>query len=264
MPFSFNPTSGAQNQQGAQQGGPAFGSQPNSNSADVTTSDAPQAPMSPFLFMAQRGQDKTTMAYVQIIAGTVFFVSVIATIVSFGYMKYLETVLESKRAEIQDKETTLKEYPYALMREEFAKLKLLESLLKEYAAARTPLLLLEKVVENEVTFSNFILSREVSGKYTVQLTALTNNYKAVVQQLDALRLTQFTKVVSGQKVDKIDENSQSKIGKIKFEVSAPVAIQGILPSLAVFENIVDSERVISPDTNNNTSGTSSPVTSTPQ
>ncbi|MEN9552196.1 MAG: hypothetical protein RI935_573 [Candidatus Parcubacteria bacterium] len=264
MPFSFNPTSGAQNQSGAQQGGPTFGLQSNTSGVeDVTSSDVPQAPESPFLFMAQRGQDKTAMAYVQIIAGTLFAVSIIATLVSFGYMKYLETVLESKRAEIQDKETTLKEYPYALMREEYAKLKLLEGLLKEYAAARTPLLLLEKVVENEVTFSNFSLNRDVNGKYTIQLTALTNNYKAVVQQLDALRLTEFTKVVSGQKVDKIDENSQSKLGKIKLEISAPVAIQGILPSLAVFENIVDSERAAPVANTTTISGTSSSITPAP-
>ncbi len=245
MPFSFNPTaqSGAPQSQAPQEAGFAPSAAPVASLAD-----APAVPETPFLFIQQRGGDKTLGAYVQVLLITVFTLAIISSITLFAYSFYLKKSIESKKLLVEGSEASFKTYPYEEMKEVYQKMVLLDSLLKEYAAGRTPLLLLEKVVENEVLFSSFSLARETSGKYNMRLTALTTNYKVLVQQLDALKLASYAKVAPSQKINKIEEDKQNKNGQIEVEIAIPLNIQGVHPDSVIFENIVDASRQVATTT----------------
>lgn len=261
MPFSFNPTAQSGNQ--PETGGVPLAPTGNFSSAPIAPlSDAPTVPDTPFLFIQQRGGDKSTLAYIQIIAATLAVLSVISTITLFAYSFYLQKSIDSKRTLVEESEVGLKEYPYDDMSKVYRQKVTLESLLKDYASARTPLLLLEKVVENEVVFDNFILSREKSGKYNMQLTAYTSNYKVLIQQLDALKLGSFAKVATQQKISKIEDSKQTKSGQIEVQIIIPLNIQGTLSESVIFDEIVDASRQVATPQENGAAATSS-VTSSP-
>lgn len=253
MPFSFNPTVASGNQDTPS---PQGGFAPSESSSPLA--DAPSVGNTPFLFFDQRAQEKSTLAYVQIVAGVLFILSIIASITLFGYSLYLKKSIEDKRLVIENSESDFKEYPYDEMRNSYKQLVTMDVLLKEYASARTPLLLLEKVVENEVLISNFNLTRDKSGKYNMQLTAVTTNYKVLVQQLEALKLASFAKVAPTQTVGRIEESKQNKNGQIKVQILVPLNIQGVLADTVIFDSIIDSGRTIEkiPEAANNSQATS--------
>lgn len=245
MPFSFNPTAQNETPQAQDRQEAAFTPSATPNQSIV---DAPSVPETPFLFIQQRGGDKTLGAYIQVLLVTVFTLAIISSVTLLSYSFFLKKSIESKKVLVEGSEASFKTYPYEEMKEVYQKMVLLDSLLKEYAAGRTPLLLLEKVVENEVLFSNFSLSRETSGKYNMRLTALTSNYKVLVQQLDALKLASYAKVAPSQKINKIEEDKQNKNGQIEVEIAVPLNIQGVHPDSVIFENIVDSSRQVATST----------------
>ncbi len=252
MPFSFNPTAQSGNQ--PETGGAPLAPTGNFSSAPIAPlSDAPTVPDTPFLFIQQRGGDKTVQAYLQVLLMTVFILAVISSITLFAYSMYLKKSIESKKLLVEESEASFKTYPYEEMKKTYNNMTILNTLLKEYASARTPLMLLEKVVENEVLFSSFSLTRDTTGrgatgKYTMRLTAVTSNYKALIQQLEALKLASYTKVAPSQKISKIEEDMQNRNGQIEFEIVAPLNIQGIHPDSIIFENIVDVGRQVGTST----------------
>lgn len=248
MPFSFNPTAQSGTGQAPAATAPQESGFAPSAAPNVPLSDAPAVPSTPFLFIQQRGGDKTVGAYVQVLLMTVFVLSIVSSITLYAYSFYLKKSIESKKLLVDEAEANFKGYPYEDMKKVYTGLLTLDALLKEYASARTPLLLLEKVVENEVLFSNFTLSRETTGKYTMRLTAVTSNYKVLVQQLEALKLASYAKVAPSQKINKIEEAKQNKNGQIEVEIMAPLNIQGIHPDSVIFENIVDVGRQMSTTT----------------
>ncbi len=241
MPFSFNPTVQSGGQEGNTQPAESGFSQP------VQQGDAlvgvPTAPSSPFLFLEQRGEDgRSTMAYIQIVLIVINVITLVSAITLSVYYFYLNKVIDSKKTAVVERETTFKDYPFEEMRKVYVKMITIDALLKEYASGRTPLLLLEKVVENEVLFSEFNLFRETSGKYNMQLTAVTSNYKVLVQQLEALKLASYAKVVPSSLINNIEENKQTPEGQIRVKVLAPLNIQGVLPDTVIFDEIVDANR----------------------
>ncbi len=256
MPFSFNPTAqtGTEQAPAPQESGFVPSATP-----VASLNDAPAVPETPFLFIQQRGGDKTAEAYVQVLLITVFVLSIISAITLYAYSFYLKKSVDSKKLLVEQSEESFKTYPYDDMKKTYQKMTTIDALLKEYASGRTPLLLLEKVVENEVLFSRFTLSRETSGKYNMSLTAVTSNYKVLVQQLEALKLAAYAKVAPSQKINKIEEDKQNRNGQIEVEIVIPLNIQGIHPDSVIFENIIDSGRQISTSTQpvNNSAGTSS-------
>lgn len=220
MAFSFTPgqivPQGSQSQTGA--GG----------SAVPQVSGPPSD--SPFLFIREKGQQFSVMAGVQIVLAVVAVLSIIVSLTLFSYSVYLKSQIADKKAEIELKENGFADYPYEDMKRLSNRMATLDKLLQKYISPRSPLKFLENVVENQVTFDEFKLSRERNDLYTVVFSVVTSNYKTLVQQLDALKLTEYHKVISNPQLNGLADSGTT----IKIIVTTPVFVQGKLPDEVVF------------------------------
>ena len=119
---------------------------------------------------------------------------------------------------------SLKVYPFEDMKQLSLRLQILDTLLKGYVSPRSPLVFLEDVVENEVYFNDFSLTRQPSG-YIVDFTVLTKNYVPLIQQLESLNFKQYTKIVPKLSASAFQDSS----ALIKIRVTTPIVVQGTLP-----------------------------------
>lgn len=189
--------------------------------------------VSPFLFIKDRseGRPLSIMACVQIVLMVVAILSVIITGVLYAYTIYLKNRIESSQQELISLDAKLPDYPYDKMTRLSKRVSVLDKLLQEYISPRSPLKFLENVVENNVVFGDFKLNKDkTSGAYTVSFTALTSNYVALVQQLQALNLTEYSKVAPSPKVGGITETPK----EVRIGITTPVFVQGKLPDDVVF------------------------------
>jgi hypothetical protein len=186
---------------------------------------------SPILFIKERteGRPISIMACVQIVLILATILSIIICGTLYAYSIYLQSQIASKKSDLVSQDASLPDYPYANMLRLSKRAATLDVLLKNYISARSPLKFLENVVENQVFFDNFKLSRDRGGAYIVTFTAITTNYKTLIQQLGALNLTEYHKVIPKLK---IGEPTESQF--IKIDVATPVLVQGKLPDDVVF------------------------------
>lgn len=225
MPFSFNPGQTTAPLQAGAQGIPVPGAAPGAPSA------LPTVPDSPFLFIQQRGREMTINAYLQIVILLIATLSIVAALVLAVYGFYLSRSIESKKTELAAKEATFKEYPLAEMKRLSDRATGLDVLLKSYVSIRSPLKLLEDVVEKQVLFSDFKLTREKAGGYIATFTAVTKDYQSLIQQLEALQLTQYSKIAPTTKLDKFTEEKDLTL---RVKITTPIFVQGVLPDDIVF------------------------------
>ncbi|MBP6888730.1 MAG: hypothetical protein KBC21_03425 [Candidatus Pacebacteria bacterium] len=230
MPFSFNPTAQAG---GTQEGGnpSAVGVAPQ-NSPDISINDAPSVPDTPFLFLQQRGTGTISMnAYLQMLLVLICVLTVVSSITLFAYGMYLSSSIESKKEQLAAQEASFKEYPFDDMRKLSDKVNLVGLLLKDYISIRSPLKLLEDVVENKAYFDNFSLAKEKKGGYIASFNIVTSEYEPLIQQLEALKLTQYTKIAPQPKTEKLIDNKKQTL---MIRVTTPIIVQGVLPDEVVF------------------------------
>lgn len=228
MPFSFNPETQAPL---PGQGFTNASGVPVTAPQATNTAAVPSVPDSPFLFMRQRGQDMTVNSYLQIILVAVAVLSIVASAVLFSYSMYLTASIASKKAELLAKDATFKEYPIEDMKRLSHRFSILGVILKEYLSIRSPLKFLEDVVENQAIFENFDLSKNKSTPgYTMAFVVVTSNYRVLLQQLEALNLAQYSKIIPQKKIGTITDS----ISSIKIQVSAPVFASGVLSDEIVF------------------------------
>jgi hypothetical protein len=218
MSFSFNP--GQQPQTGEPMSG--GGLTPPVVGQSAVAGSAPAVPDSAFLFMQQRGQEMTMGAYLQVVLGMISVLAVAVSIVLFAYSMYLTTSINSKKEEILTRDASFKELPITEMKRVSLRYATLDSLLKDYLSVRTPLKMLEDVVEKEVVFDKFTLMR--NSQYTMNFSVVTTNYRALIQQLESLNLAQYSKVTNQPKIGMLADTGTS----LKVEISAPVSAQGVL------------------------------------
>jgi hypothetical protein len=81
-----------------------------------------------------------------------------------------------------------------------------------------------------VAFNSFVLSKDMGDAFKITFIAETTNYKALIQQLAALNLTEYHRVVPTPKSNGITESGTA----IKISVTTPVLVQGKLPDDVVF------------------------------
>jgi hypothetical protein len=228
MAFSFNPA------QTPQAGGvptaSPFASAPMPGAAP---SGIPSIPDSPFLIMQNRDQPATVNAYLQLVLLLIAVLTFIVSLILFGYGMYLSSSVASKKETITQKESSFKEYPLDEMRKFSTRSAGLNGFLKGYLSARSAFKLLEDAVEKKVYFSQFSLIKDAkSGMYSITLTAITDSYPVLVQQLSALNLSQYAKIVPKTRIDKVTQKDDSS--KLKVKVSAPILAQGMLSEDLVF------------------------------
>lgn len=238
MPFSFNPSQAAPASPIAQ----AAFSSPNVAVSGMqapgspAASSLPSIPDSPFLFLRNRDKEMTPVSYLQILLIVVAVLSVVASITLFAYSQYLSASIKTKKEEILAKDALVKDYPIAEMQRLSKRFTSLDKIMKEYISVRSPLKMLESVVERQAVFDNFSFSKEKSEVgYLMSFDVLTNNYRVLSQQLDALYLKSYSKIVPQPKIGTPLDN----ISSIKIRVTAPVFAQGKHPDDPDF-NFIDS------------------------
>jgi hypothetical protein len=179
------------------------------------------------------------MAFVQIILILVSILSVVIAVTLFAYSSYLTSSINSKQQELLTKDASFKEYPIEDMQRLSLRFSILGDLLKNYVSTRSPLKLLEDVVEKQVVFQKFNLVKDSStGGYLMSFYIATNNYRTIIQQLGALNLAQYSKVVPNPKIGALNGNSSGSgsAADLTISVTTPVFVQGILPDEIVFIN----------------------------
>ena len=228
MAFSFNPGQPAQGGAPNQGAAPLSGIQP----AGTPPADAlPSVPDSPFLFMRYRDQPMTVNAYLQILLIIVSIFAVAFSIIVFIYSMYLSASINSKREALATRDATFKEYPIDDMKRLSTRFNVLGQILKDYVSVRSPLKLLEDVVEKQAVFNDFKLNKNLANSgYTMSFTVLTSDYRTLIQQLQALNLAQYSKIVPDQKLGTLSDSTNI----LKVIVTAPVFVQGILADELVF------------------------------
>ncbi len=266
MPFSFNPgqpspnagTAPVQPQPQAQPQAPAPAA-PGAVSPQATSATSnvknnlPSVPDSPFLFISQRNQNKqiSITAYLQIILMVVAILSVLASLVLFAYGMYLSSSIQSKKEELAAKEADFPTYPLDDMKRLALRFRELDTILKGYVSVRSPLMFLQDVVENQVVFNNYSFTKNLNGGgYTIAFSIITKNYRTLIQQLDALNLSQYSRIVPKPKILGLTDNTDT----IKVNVSAPVFVEGKLPNDITFlppTSSTTKSEVVASSTKNN-------------
>lgn len=232
MAFSFNPNQGG-SQAGSTSGASfSVGQQSSGTGEGVPLSDAPKAPESPVLFMNRReGEGLTVNAYLQMLFALAAVISVIASITLFVYGWYLENNIESKKETMAGFEAVTKDYPFEEMKTALLRASVLDSHLKNYVSIRSPLKFLENIVEEKVYFDEFSFSKDKKLGYIANFTAVTNDYQSLIQQLEALKLTEYKKIATDPKLGKLtDEKNKG----LRVQVTTPVFVQGKTAEEVVF------------------------------
>ena len=195
----------------------------------LTPQETSPYPDSPVLYLQQIGKEKSIMAYIQLFLIVLSVVSMLASGMLFAYTKYLASSIESKQIEIANADAQFKDYPFQEMQRFSDRLGALSKILDSYVSSRSPLRFLENVVEKNVLFTNFTLLKKNDG-YAINLTAITGNYRFLIQQLEALNLTQYQSVVPKPELT----NLKDLAGSVEVKVTSPVFVQGKLPDEIVF------------------------------
>lgn len=224
MPFSFNPN----------QTEPAAGTSTGWQAAPEVAGTQATSPAgdskSPILFLQESSGAKSVQAYLQLLLIFVNILFILGALSLLGYGFYLQSSIESSKTDLATKESGFKTYPIDEMRDLSNRVAKLSQLLTEYVSIRSPLRFLEDVVENNVVFNDFGLKKGDSG-YVANFVAITNDYPTLIQQLAALKLTQYSKVAPSPKLGNL---TAEKDKLLKVSITSPVFVQGLLPGEVVF------------------------------
>lgn len=188
---------------------------------------------SPLLILRERSEGKpiSIMACVQLILTVIAILSVITSAILYSYMVYLSSNIEKQKTLIGEKDAQFKTYPIDEMQVLSVRFALLDTALKSYISPRSPLKFLEDVVENQVYFDDFSLTQTVNGAgYVVEFSVITNNYRALIQQLESLNLKEYSKVAPKPLANNLSDAGNA----VKIKVSTPIFVQGVLPDEIVF------------------------------
>ena len=170
------------------------------------------------------------MHIVQIILFGILGVLVVATVTLFGYQRYLVSSIDSQKKVLDDEDASLASLNLDAMRSLSIRMKVVNQVLGEHASVSTAFAILEKSIENPVTYTRFSLGKSLTGgDYDLQLGAIAPSYKAVAQQLDTLKSDDYSKSF----IPKLtyDGLSLDTSGKVSFNLAMSLLIQGKLPEL---------------------------------
>ncbi len=258
MPFSFKPTqTGESPQTDVSNTAPVLATPPTATGQDQNTITPPtqfathsNVPLGS-MPLNERIDDSKKISLFQIFIYAILAVCVIVTAGLFGYQNYLNSKIESQKKILDEKDKTLGVINLVEMKALSNRMKVVNQVLSEHASVRSAFLILEKSIEDPVTYKSFDLKKSTTGNsYDLKVGAVASSYKAVAQQLDTLNSDEFNKkFISNVKYDGVSLDS---VGKVNFSISMNVFISGKLPE-SLF---IDSKKI------NNTEDTSSQGTST--
>jgi hypothetical protein len=223
MAFSFNPTQQPQGAVTQPEGQVGFSAAAGSGIQPAGTPTIASFPDSPFLFLHDRDKPMSIPAYIQIGLMILTVLSIIVSGTIFAYSLYLGQVINAKKADLSLKEKSIKTYPFEDMKRISLRYATLGELVKNYVSARSPLKFLEHVVENQVEVKEFTTGfNQKIGRHVMSFTVTTGNYKALIQQLEALNLTEYNKVAPSPKAGDLKDD----VNSLEIKISTPLYADG--------------------------------------
>lgn len=249
MPFSFNPNSNTSNQ------------------INVTDPSLPQLnkgfvpPQKDTPSVAGRVPYKASpSSLIQTLALLVFILTSVSALGIFGYSYYLNSQIESSKAELSSYEQGISRIPLSDMRNLSNRIKSASKAMKEHSSVRSAFSILEHSVENAITYKKFDLSYSSSKKaYTLKLEGVSPTYASLAQQIDTLKRDPYSKYIATVDIGKVEPD---KTGEIKFEISMPISIVGVLPEKLVLDQVVEDIEEDNVNKINSNSSTTPPINNT--
>jgi hypothetical protein len=214
MPFTFKPEVASTEAGTAPQAPPAFGNA-------VT-----MQPAVPSMGLMQRNQGEQR-SYLQLFLFAAFGLSILWSLGSAGYLYYLNTQIDDKKAKLASYEKDLGGLPLENMRSMSNRLKVINQLVKQHPSVNVAFKLIEDSIENPITYNKFDLRYSPTTRsYELALGGVAPDYKSVVQQIDTLKREPYSNYIN--KVDFNGINLDEK-GYVNFSLQMAVGIIGLLP-----------------------------------
>lgn len=213
MPFSFRPNQVDSTQNTAQS---VFST---SAQASIPIGGAP---------LSNRVDGLQKKNILQIILYILCGLMVFVTVSLFVYQRYLISRIASQKQVLDEEDKALGGLNLEGMRALSNRMKVVNQALNEHSSVNTAFLILEKSIENPVTYTRFGLTKGEGNKgYELQLGVSAPSYKAVAQQLDTLKGDIYKKdFIPNITFDGLVLDST---GKINLNFRMPILIQGKLP-----------------------------------
>lgn len=193
--------------------------------------------------------------------------SVLVSIGMFGYLYYLSSQVDAKKAKLASYESQLGGLPLEDMRKLSNRIKILNQLVKTHPSVNVAFRIIEDSVENQVTYNKFDLGyNETSKSYLLSLSGTAPNYKGIAQQIDTFNRKPYTTYISNVTVEGLNPTPE---GRIAFTAKMPIMVVGLLPedlnlSEGAAERVASSTLPDSIETStipqNTTTGSSTPPT----
>ncbi len=173
--------------------------------------------------------------------GSFFFIALAALVISvlialgmYGYSELVRRSVEGKKTALQNYDANLGVLPLEDIRQMSNRLRAINQLVKEHPSALSAFKVVEESVENSVIYSKLDLTySEQSKQYVLTLNAKAPSYRAVIQQVDALKKAPYTQYLSKISVDGVSPESN---GDIRFSIKSPITIKGIRPETVLLKD----------------------------
>lgn len=248
MPFSFKPT------QTGEVAPTNTNVVPSISSPNINTTQPP-IPLGS-MPLNDRVEEESKIGLLQTILYVIFGITIFITVILFGYRQYLLSRIETQKKSLSDQDETLGTINLVDMRALSNRIKVVSQVLNEHTSVSTAFLILEKSIENPVTYKSFDLKRNLSNKnYDLKVNATAPSYKAVAQQVDTLKSSEFSKDF----ISKVtyDGLSLDTTGNVNFSLSMSVLILGKLPESAetILNKLKKSDSALATSTTTATSTT---------
>lgn len=245
MSFSFKPT---------QVGGEAQGDS-SVNSSNVSSPSSVSIGSMPLGGRIDGGSGKSL---IQIVLYIILGALIVVAILLFGYQRYLISRIESQEQVLEEADKALGAFNLEGMQALSNRMKVVSQVLNEHTSVSSAFLILEKSIENPVTYTRFSLVRNEAAKvYDLQLGATAPSYKAVAQQLDTLNSAEYKKDF----IPKLEYDGLSlgDGGVVNFNLKMPILIQGKLPE-SIFPSLTQVNEKSALETSSATQDTSTSST----
>lgn len=244
MPFSFKPTQAEQNVKADVAEAttvPVNAPAPVPVPVFSTNTNRIQVPPSPIGGMPlNEREEPEKISFFRIILYVILGILVFLAIALFGYQRYLISSIDTQKKNLDDKDSTVGSINLEQMRSLSNRIKVVSQILNEHTSVNTALILLERSVENPITYKSFELTKSTLNKnYDLKITGTAPSYRSIAQQIDILNSEEFKK----DYISNIDYDNPSldvATGKINFSLKMAVLIQGKLP-----ENVFPKSKELS-------------------
>ncbi len=236
MSFSFKPTQAEGVAEGDQNG-----ASPVSTPATIPLGGMP---------LGGRVDPNSKRSILQVLLYILFGALVLVTIVLFSYQRYLISRIDAQKNILDEEDKALGALNLEGMRALSNRMKVVNQVLNEHASVSSAFIILEKSIENPVTYTKFSLIKGDGNKgYELVLSATAPSYKAVAQQLDTLKSDEYKKDFIPSLT--FDGLSLDPSGRVNFNLKMPILIQGKLPEL-IFPSLETISEEPAPSTSSST------------